>query len=482
MAIERAFLILYVPAIVEALSASTATMLEVLMRRTTLWLLAIGLGVAVVAAVGAPWIIYLLAPGFDPERAHLAVSVLRVFAFVVPASILVSLATSLLNALRRFGVPELIGQFPRIAMIVTLWLLVPPLGASGLTWSLLVGTVLAALVLIPSMIRAIRSDGDAFAAKWKAQRDREQTNTTKLVEPGNRIRIGHRLLPMLVAQGHMQGAIWIDVAFASTLGVGFLSILEYGQRLTNMAPSILSNSLLAVAYTELSHKAAANEKTELNREAAWTFRTQLFLTLPIGLFLSVTADLIVSILLHRGAFGSDAAAATAEVIRWLVPALVVNTMASTLNAAVFADSTLPHFRILTIASIAGLASRVALFTALIGPLKVLAIPLGTALSMGVLSLVMLFYLRRYRGRIFAADDLWAIAGIFFCGAVSAAAMLATDHWLHLQFPDSLLGELGLAAAIGIAGAISYLGGAYLIRQQELVVIGAKLHRHARDAA
>jgi putative peptidoglycan lipid II flippase len=326
------------------------------------------------------------------------------------------------------------------------------------------------------MLRSIRRDGEALVTKLRATAQPERSS--ERASPDHRIRAGRRLLPMLVAQIHMQGAIWIDVAFASTFGVGFLSILEYGQRLTNMAPSILSNSLLSISYTELSHKAVEHKAAELNRETAWTFRTQLFLTLPVGLFLGTTAELIVSILLHRGAFSADAAQATTEVIRWLVPALVVNTMASTLNAAVFADPMLPHLKIFSAAAVAGLISRILLFVMLCGPMGINAIPFGTALSMAILSLVLLVSITRYRGRIFRAEDLWSVAGICFCGAVSSIVMLGVKRWLGTGLEASLTVELGALTIIGIAGAGSYLATAYLMKQHELGVLGMTPRRAA----
>ena len=121
------------------------------------------------------------------------------------------------------------------------------------------------------------------------------------------IRLGGRLVAMLVAQAYMVGATWIDMAIASLAGVGAIAILEFGLRLINVAPSAVSSSVTTVYYTEFSESAHRREIETLRDQIRAACRITLFFIVPMAVVLSMLADIVVGILLSHGAFDAEAA-------------------------------------------------------------------------------------------------------------------------------------------------------------------------------
>jgi len=339
-ALDRALLTIYVPPIVRVARRQGGAAVARLLRPHLARILGPGVACAAALCVFAPWIVSAVGPGFGPERAELATRLLRILSLLVPVALAAALATGLLNALRWFGRPAFAAELPRVALIAVLLLLAPPFGVTALSWALVGGSALAVLVLLLPVRAALRG----LPCDLQAPAQASSEAAIESVGPerdaaGEGLRLRGRTLPMALAQLHNQGSVWLDIAFASTLGVGLVSVLEYSTRLTGLVPGIVSGSLITVTYTELSHRAAeGSEDSPAKPKVAGTLRTLLFLVLPVLAFLAVGADRIVSVLLEHGAFGPQAATQTAAVVRWLGPAILLSAMMSTLVSALMVSA------------------------------------------------------------------------------------------------------------------------------------------------
>ena len=109
----------------------------------------------------APLLVSILAPGFDPEKAALTVTLARV---MYPFILLVSLAAlvmGMLNAKHVFGVPAMASSFFNLGSIIggvaLAWWMDPAFGTRalvGLAMGTLVGGFLQFAVQVPSLFKA----------------------------------------------------------------------------------------------------------------------------------------------------------------------------------------------------------------------------------------------------------------------------------------------------------------------------------------
>jgi len=477
-ALDRALLTIYVPPIVRVARQRGRAEVARLLRSHLARILAPGLLCAAALGLFAPWVVKAFGPGFGPERAELAASLLRVLGLLVPVALAAALATGLLNALRWFGRPAFAAELPRVAMILVLLLLIPPLGVEALAWALLGGSALAVLVLVFPVRAALRGVSEPEALeRGDSAGDLHAHDGPPVAAEREGLGLQGRALPMGLAQVHNQGSVWIDVAFASTLGVGLVSVLEYSTRLTGLVPGIVSGSLITVTYTELSHRAAeSGQGAPVRPHVAGTLRALLFLMLPVLVFLGVGADRIVSILLEHGAFSAKAAAQTASVVRWLGPAIVLSAMINTLVTALFVSASPATSRAIGALAFASLCTRAAVIAVLIPHLGIIAIPVGAGLAMTVGLLVACLFYSAQWGALVTRSDLVGMLGSLVGAAAMAAVMLGLGRlWQGVEGESLMAAFLGLGI-LGGSGGLAYVGVAATLRLEEFEVIRRAIAR------
>jgi putative peptidoglycan lipid II flippase len=464
-ALERAIRLMFVPLIIAELHSSHATFKRRFFPAGSIRIGIVTVCVALVLTTFASPVVGLIAPGFDEQRAALAQQLLRILVWVIPLTLITALSLSWLNAARTFGKPELIKAAPRFFGVVALWTMVPLYGVDALAWAILLGTALAAWITWRLAQRLLRKPWTAGGIVGSMR---------ELESPRPRSSSGKRLAVLLIGQLHMQGALWIDLAFASTLMVGAVSTLEYAQRLFGLLPGVLANSLLTVAYTELSHNAAQSDYSGLRARIADTIRANLFLTLPAGVVLVGVADVAVDLLLRHGAFDATAAAETTLVMRCMLPGLMVNILASALLHSVIVDAQLPSVRIISIATAIGLGSRVLIFLIVVPRFELVGLVLGSAGAMLVVAAVLYIQIRRSWGGVLSRIDMWTLVRIAACGVVASAALFLVRGVIDFLLPRTDAWQLVAALASAASAAMVYLLAARWLGVQELRLVAGRL--------
>src|SRR2546430_4189720 len=133
--------------------------------------------ITVLGIITAPWLVAALAPGFDPAKAALNVTLTRVmYAFILLVS-LAALVMGMLNARNVFGVPAMASSFFNLGSIIAgvalgYWLdpHFGPRAILGLAIGTLIGGALQLLVQLP----ALRPGGHALYPGfcWREPRGR----------------------------------------------------------------------------------------------------------------------------------------------------------------------------------------------------------------------------------------------------------------------------------------------------------------------
>lgn len=262
--------------------------------------------VTVIGILLAPWLVSVLAPGFDGDKAALTVTLTRI---MYPFILLVSLAAlvmGMLNAKEVFGVPAMASSFFNLGSIiggVSLgWWLDPGFGSRallGTAMGTLIGGTLQFLVQVP----AVRRLGYAFHPDFKWR------------DPG--VKAILRLMgPSVVAASTTQVNVLVNSVFASRLGDGPTFWLTIAFRLMQLPLGIFGVALGTVALPLLARMAATGNTAAFRSELARGMRLAFLMTIPASIGLIVLAEPIISVLYQHGKFGAHETAESAGALRF----------------------------------------------------------------------------------------------------------------------------------------------------------------------
>jgi putative peptidoglycan lipid II flippase len=262
--------------------------------------------ITVLGIISAPWLVALLAPGFDPAKAALTVTLTRI---MWPFILLVSLAAlvmGMLNARNVFGMPAMASSFFNLGSIVAgvvlgYWLdpHFGPRAIMGLAIGTLVGGALQLLVQLP----ALRREGYSFRPdlQWGDEG----------------VRAILRLMgPSVIAASSTQVNVLVNSVFASELGDGPTFWLTVAFRLMQLPLGIFGVALGTVALPLLARMAATGNTAAFRSELARGMRLALLMTIPASVGLMVLAEPIISVLYQHGRFTAYETAESAGALRF----------------------------------------------------------------------------------------------------------------------------------------------------------------------
>jgi putative peptidoglycan lipid II flippase len=361
---EGAFNAGFVPLFAGTLEAEGKVAARAFAEQAQAVLLTILVPLVIVAIAAMPWVIAVLAPGFEygGERYRSAVELSRItFVYILFIS-LVALQAGVLNSLGKFAAaaaaPMVLNLCLIAALLVSLlWLDAP---ATALAW----GVAAAGLMQFLWLRLAVKREAMALGLR----RPRWTPEIRRLFA---------LVLPGVLGAGVAQINLLADVFFASLLPAGAVSYLYYADRLNQLPLGVIGiavgTALLPLLSRQIRAGAAEAALASQNR----ALELALLLTLPCAVGLAVLSLPIIQVLFERGAFGAVDALATAHVLAAYALGLPAYVLVKVLVPGFFArkDTRTP----VKIAVVC-LVANIVLILALIWPLAEVGIALATALA------------------------------------------------------------------------------------------------------
>ena len=262
--------------------------------------------ITVLGIVFAPWLVALLAPGFDPAKAALTVTLTRV---MYPFILLVSLAAlvmGMLNARNVFGIPAMASSFFNLGSIVAGVLLgywLDPHFGPGAILGLAIGTLIGGALQLIVQLPALSRQGYRFRPDFRWG------------DPG--VHAVLRLMgPSVIAASTTQLNVLVNSVFASKLGDGPTFWLTVAFRLMQLPLGVFGVALGTVALPLLARMAAAGNTGVFRSELARGMRLAFLMTLPASVGLILLAEPIISVLYQHGRFGAHETAESAGALRF----------------------------------------------------------------------------------------------------------------------------------------------------------------------
>jgi putative peptidoglycan lipid II flippase len=436
--------------------------------------------VTLLGIVFAPQLMFLLAHGFEatPGKMELAILLTRImFPFILMVS-LAALVMGMLNAKNVFGMPAMASTFFNIGSIVggvTLgWLLDPKFGTRnfgtgslvGLSLGTLIGGMLQLTVQFPSLRRAGFRFRPDFA--WHDEGVRQ---------------ILLLMGPAVIAASAVQVNVMVNGNFASHLGNGPVSWLNYAFRLMQLPIGIFGVAIGTVTLPLVSRFAAVRDTAGVRSTLARGIRLACLLTIPCAIGLWFFSEPIISLIFQRRRFTFADTQQTAAALQFYAIGLVAYSGIKVLAPSFYALDKRNAPMMVSFFSIATNYLLNQMFTFHLGFGH-----RGLALSTGIVAIINFVILYAMMSRHIDGLEtrrlFFTLAKIAAAGAVLALVCRASQHWWLTDLEHMLFIPKLLAVTVTISFAATlFFAAAYFLKIDEVEdVMKILKRRFARGAA
>ena len=428
--------------------------------------------ICVLGIVFSPQLVATLAPGFDPGKAALTVTLTRImFPFILLVSI-AALVMGMLNAKNVFGMPAMASSFFNIGSIVGgvllgAWL-DPQFGPRALI-GLALGTLIGGALQLGVQLPRLRRLGYRFHADF-AWRDAGVNAILALMGPS------------VIAASSTQFNVLVNSIFASTLGDGPIFWLAIAFRLMQLPLGLFGVALGTVSLPLLSRLAVGGDMAAFRGELARAMRLGFLLTIPSAIGLMMLAEPIISVLYQRGRYDAHQTAESAGALRYYAIGLCGYAALKVLVNAFYA---LDRRKTPMLVSFMAVALNLLfnwIFTLHLGWGH-----RGLAFStscVATFNFLVLYGLMHHRLKRLETRRLLAMLGkVALASAALAAICWASQHWLLAEWAtQAFIRKLGSLLLTVIVGVLVFLGCGAALRIEELHTLMASIQRRLRRAA
>ena len=415
--------------------------------------------VTIVGILTAPWLVQILAPGFQANSEKLALTTLLtqiMFPYLVFIS-LAALAMGILNSLRAFAAPAFSPVFFNIFIIGCTLFLSPTMPEPIL--GVAIGVVAGGAAQFAMQLPGLNLRGMLFGFRFEPS------------HPGVR-RIGALMMPSLLGLSVTQINITVSTILASFFAGG-PTYLFYGMRLIQFPLGIFGVALATAILPTLSAQAARGALDELRTTFGFGLRMILFIILPAMLGLILLRQPIVHLFFEHGTFTAHDTAETALAVLCYSVGLWAFGGVRIIVSAFYS---LQDTRTPAISAAIAVAANLVFSLLLMSSLGAAGLALATALAAMVNGGILVAVLHRRLGGV-----EWSSVGrsslrvlvasvplVVVCAWVAAAQV-----WTHPGEWTAKSVMLFVAIGLSVSG---YLGIHALMRSEELDLVWGMVRR------
>jgi putative peptidoglycan lipid II flippase len=406
------------------------------------------------AFLAAPWLVQLITPGYEGEQLDRTIELTRLMLLAPVFLALGAVATSALNAHRRFAASAIAPIVYDLAIIGAAFLLAPGMGVTGIAVGVVAGSLGHLLIQLPALSRA----GFRFTPSVDV-RDPDVSRTLKL------------MAPRALALGAGQITFIVATALASGLEPGSVTAFTLAFTVFSIPLSVIGVPLGIVALPTLSRDLARGAVDEFVELITRALRMIAFMIGPIVALGVVLREPATTLLFNHGRFSQDGVQLIAATLALLLLALPGEALITILVRAFYANR---DTRTPAAAAILAVAINVAVGVIAVNALGwglagiALGIALGSTVEAILLAVVLHREIRAFDPSPIRRVGLPVALGSVAAGLVAYGALVVLDAptaglALHVRALVQLLVAGGL-------GSLAYLGIAWALRLPELGLI------------
>jgi putative peptidoglycan lipid II flippase len=284
--------------------------------------------------LASPRLIGTLAPGFDAETHELSVRLLRI---LLPVLLLYGVNELLKHALfcaRTFFLPAVTQALPPAMGILGILASPDGTGILGLAFGWAAGSTVQTALLL-----------------WVCRRRGFRWSLSLALGRDHRRELVRVTLPYLPVQAAFVVPLLVDRFFASQLGSGTVSLVNYAQQVFRLPILVVSSATFAAAFPFLAETAARGGTAELAQSVTETLEKLTVVMLPLTVFTILFRREIITVVYFRGAFGETEVAATGELLGWFALGLLPHAASLLLDRALSAVRATPILMHVTLAAL-----------------------------------------------------------------------------------------------------------------------------------
>jgi murein biosynthesis integral membrane protein MurJ len=261
--------------------------------------------------LGAPFLTKWMGPGLAPEFQSLSAQMLRRLSLMLVPTAFVGTLAGILHAHQNFLPFAMARSLGLTTQILLLFLLAGRIGVDALVWAMLIG----ASVMLPVCWLALRPSG----LRYK----------TTLRFPDSRARAVLKMFATLTVIASFDRLNQIsDRLFASLLGAGQVSSLEYAWRFEIPVSQILALSVALPAFAFMALQASEKRFAEFRKTLVISVRLIALLVIPVVGFLVVMRGPVTTAWFRRGEFSVEAATQVSSLIPFLAVIFLTKAFAT----------------------------------------------------------------------------------------------------------------------------------------------------------
>jgi putative peptidoglycan lipid II flippase len=336
----------------------------------------------------------------------------------------------------------------------------------GMAIGTLIGGILQWLIQVPSL--------RAVGYRWRAE--------LSFSDPGVR-QVMKLMAPAIIGSAALQVNLVVNTNFATCLGQGPVSWLQYAFRLIYLPIGIFGVAISTATLPITSKAAALDDLTGFRRALASALRLTFLLTIPSAVGLVVLSRPIIALIYQRGSFTANDTEQTAQALSYYALGLVAYSAVRVLTPSFYA---LKETRVPMLASLVSIVTNY-----LVASVSVKWFGFGhrgLALSIAAVavvnSLLLFFFMWRKLGELEGRSLLFSFSKVSL-----AAAVMGGICWQVSLQVERLLGTVSLSARLLNVGGSVALGiivfflAARLLRVGEITqltsIVSRKLGRSRR---
>lgn len=398
---------------------------------------------AVILFILAPLLAHVVAGGFGAADLELTTKLMRLMLLSPIFFSLSAVFISIQDSFKHFFFRSLAPLFYNFGIILGIVYFGTEFGVMGVTWGVIIGSVLQLLIQIP----ALKQVGFRYTPILGYQR-RDVKEAIRLMGP--------RILGLSINQL----TLLVNTLIGSFLMTGSIAIFNLADNLQSLPLGLVGISFAITSFATLSELATEPTPEQFSREIRRVVNQILILIIPATLGMLVLRNEIIDVILVGGRFSSADALLTSRVLAYFLISLFAQSLIPLLSRGFYAYHN----------------TRTPVVTALIGAFISIAGSLlfglylnygiaGVAISVSAGNLLNWFLLhvrmaRHLKQNIVDGVNLFKI---LFSSVLMAAAVLWVKQWI--PFEGSLLQKIGWLLIPTVIGLVVYFLLGLLLRIQ-----------------